>query len=83
MFFTIWYGVYNTQTRELRYASAGSQPAVLVKNETTQNLSSGGLIIGIDDDAEYSNLSVLIEPETDIYIFSDGIYELQKEVYPA
>jgi len=79
MFFTIWYGVYNTQNRELSYASAGSQPAVLVKNETTQNLSSGGLIIGIDDDAEYNNNSVTIEPETDLYIFSDGIYELQKE----
>lgn len=79
MFFTIWYGIYNTQTRELTYASAGSQPAILIKDETTKNLSSSGLIIGIDDEAQYSNLSIIIEPGSDLYVFSDGIYELKKE----
>ncbi len=79
MFFTIWYGVYDTTTRSLTYASAGSQPAILAKDETCTTLSSGGLIIGIDEDAEYKNNTVTIEPETDLYLFSDGIYELQKQ----
>lgn len=79
MFFTIWYGVYNCKTRELVYASAGSQPAIFIKNDTVKNLSSDGLIIGIDDETEYSNGSIIIEKESDLYVFSDGIYEIRKE----
>jgi sigma-B regulation protein RsbU (phosphoserine phosphatase) len=33
MFFTIWYGVYNKRTRELRYASGGHPPALLLSDK--------------------------------------------------
>lgn len=79
MFFTIWYGVYNTKQRNLTYSSAGSQPAVLIQSDMVQQLSTGGLIIGIDEDSRYKNEILSITPDSDIYIFSDGIYELQKE----
>ena len=31
MYFTIWYGVYQRATRNLRYASAGHPPALLLR----------------------------------------------------
>ncbi len=32
MFFTIWYGVYNKNSRELVYASGGHPPAIFIDN---------------------------------------------------
>lgn len=31
-YFTIWYGIYNTKTQGLTYASAGHPPALLIKD---------------------------------------------------
>ncbi len=78
MFFTIWYGVYDLRERKLTYSSAGSQPAVLISEGKAQTLSSGGMIIGIDEDAEYRKETITIPNGSDFYLFSDGIYELQK-----
>jgi sigma-B regulation protein RsbU (phosphoserine phosphatase) len=35
MFFTIWYGVYNTATRRIRWAGGGHPPAVLLAGDET------------------------------------------------
>jgi len=43
MYFTLWYGVYDTASRQLRYASAGHHPAFLIPEDRSQAL---GLIRG-------------------------------------
>jgi sigma-B regulation protein RsbU (phosphoserine phosphatase) len=37
MFFTIWYGIYNKNTRELSYSSGGHPPALLLDNSNDQD----------------------------------------------
>ncbi|MGP1373659.1 MAG: SpoIIE family protein phosphatase [Almyronema sp.] len=79
-FFTLWYGVYHYKTRSLTYASAGHPPALLVgrAGETVQQLGQYGKIpIGVLANSEYSSATCVIEPDTTLYLFSDGIYELQ------
>lgn len=78
MFFTIWIGVYNVNTKELKYSNAGSQPAILMLDNKPISLASTGTIIGIDEDSEYENASIIIPANSDLYIFSDGIYEIKK-----
>lgn len=79
MFFTIWIGVYNIRTRNLIYSNAGSQPAILMVNNKPIQLATKGTIIGIDEDSEYENANIEIPSDSDLYIFSDGIYEIKKE----
>lgn len=77
MFFTIWYGVYNASTRTLQYATGGSPPAILVKPDSThQELSTDGVIIGVDEQAHFSENSIVIESGSTLFLFSDGIYEV-------
>ena len=78
-FFTIWYGVYNWKTREIRYASAGHHAAVLFDPSHTEpvELEMHGLMIGVMTDAEYESAVTTIGPGSRLYLFSDGTFEMR------
>jgi phosphoserine phosphatase RsbU/P len=81
-YFTIWYGVYHPSRRELVYASAGHPPAILVSGKgdqvKTQRLKTPGMPIGMFPEAEYMDKTSEVESESSLYIFSDGVYEIQE-----
>ncbi len=82
-YFTIWYGVYNARKRQLVYASAGHPPAILFSLEqkavsVEKRLKTPGFPIGMFPDAEYVDASCQISPSSQLYIFSDGIYEIER-----
>jgi sigma-B regulation protein RsbU (phosphoserine phosphatase) len=80
MFFTIWYGVYNKDTRHLAYASGGHPPAILL-NHTTQGerracqLGTRNHIVGGFKDSAYRQTIQAVESTACLYVFSDGVYE--------
>ena len=82
-YFTIWYGVYNIKQRQLVYASAGHPPAILLGSDANgeliqQRLKTPGFPIGMFPTAQYVDAHCQIEPASRLYIFSDGIYELDQ-----
>ena len=80
MFFTIWYGVYSAATRTLRSASGGSPPAVLIQPDGTKlELTTDGVIIGVDEEAAFSENTLIIEKNSTLFLFSDGIYEVHTQ----
>ncbi len=76
MYFTIWYGVYDRSCRKLTYANAGHPPALLMYEDRVEKLGTSGLPIGIFDDFEYEVCSTTIPPQSRLYVFSDGAYEI-------
>jgi sigma-B regulation protein RsbU (phosphoserine phosphatase) len=79
LFFTIWYGVFNQESRLLRYASGGHPPAVLVnKSHPPTDLGATGIPLGFVPDAKYPPAAVQMPPASTVYVFSDGCYEIQK-----
>lgn len=78
-FFTAWYGVYDTTTRQLRYASAGHPPALLIDaaSSTTARLGSAGFMIGVVPEADYETSSQAIAPGSRLYLMSDGVFEFE------
>jgi phosphoserine phosphatase RsbU/P len=80
-YFTIWYGVYDRNRRLLFYSSAGHPPAILFSgdphNPTIQRLGTPATPIGLLPEAVYTRECCKIEPNSTLYIFSDGIYEFQ------
>ena len=81
-YFTIWYGVYDRQRRLLFYASAGHPPAILLSGDATnpqvQHLRTPATPIGMFPEIRYTSQFCKVEPDSTLYLFSDGIYELQQ-----
>lgn len=81
-YFTIWYGVYNQVKRQLVYSSAGHPPALLLSGsaETVQikKLKTSGLPIGMLPDANFVTDCCDIEELSTLYIYSDGVYEINQ-----
>jgi sigma-B regulation protein RsbU (phosphoserine phosphatase) len=83
LFFTIWYGVYHKPTRRIDYSGGGHPPGLLLHgrsaNETKlEVLDSKGPMIGAVPDIEYQTSSVLLDSIATLYIYSDGVYEIER-----
>lgn len=83
-YFTIWYGVYHQNKRTLTYASAGHPPAILIHSTPSGELSeqllkTPGFPVGMFEYAQYKNKKCKIPPDSTLYLFSDGIYEVERK----
>lgn len=76
MYFTFWYGIYNKKTNELTYSSGGHPPAILIRNNQILKLFTSGIVIGGLGGVSFTSKKITIEPNDRLYIFSDGVYEL-------
>jgi serine phosphatase RsbU (regulator of sigma subunit) len=79
MYFTTWYGVYTPGKKRMDYASAGHPPAFLVNAERShlQKLRTKNLPTGTTSSPARNNGTVMINPGSWLYIFSDGVYEIE------
>jgi sigma-B regulation protein RsbU (phosphoserine phosphatase) len=76
-YFTIFYAIYDTETRELLYASGGHPPAISIAPDgSATQLSGVGMIIGALPFAKYSDCKATLAPGTKLFVFSDGCYEV-------
>ena len=83
MYFSLWYGVYNTRKQELEYSSGGHPPAILITpGSDSQSLSAGGTVIGAIQPLEYQAERVTIPSGSRLYVFSDGAYEIDRPDAP-
>ncbi len=79
MFFTIWYGVFDREKNEIIYSSGGHPPALLFMAEAeTIQLTTGDIAIGAIKNVKYHNAVCKIKPLSRLYLFSDGVFEVQK-----
>jgi sigma-B regulation protein RsbU (phosphoserine phosphatase) len=82
-YFTIWYGVFCQSARQLSYSGGGHPPALLCQTyadgrSNMKALESTGPIIGMMPDLPFDTQSIAIEPETKLYLFSDGVFEIDQ-----
>ena len=80
-YFTIWYGVYNRVSRQLKYSSAGHPPYIIISGNSPTNtevkrLKTPGMPVGMFPEAKYVDAYCQIEKSSTLYIFSDGAYEI-------
>jgi sigma-B regulation protein RsbU (phosphoserine phosphatase) len=80
MFFTLWYGVVSTDTRELTFACGGHPPAVVIDPAAPSPLllRAPGAIIGGFPEARYATGKHALTRGSRLYVFSDGVYELAR-----
>ena len=80
-FVTMFYGRFDQASRTLRYASGGHNPPILMRPKTggTLLLEDAGPILGILDDAKYSNSVVALEQGDILVLYTDGVTEQENE----
>lgn len=80
-YITIFCGILNTQTLELRYARAGHPPPLLHSIETGQvrQLQTFGLPIGIFDDARFDEGEENLQNGDVLLIYTDGLSEAHSD----
>lgn len=69
-------GLYNPQTRVLRWARAGHLPPVLVRDGEAANLPElPGIILGAVSETTYEEAELQLEPEDVLLLYTDGLVE--------
>jgi sigma-B regulation protein RsbU (phosphoserine phosphatase) len=76
-YFTIFYAIFDTETRELVYASGGHPPAIgIAPDGSATQLAAPGMIIGALPFARYVDCKATLAAGTSLFVFSDGCYEV-------
>ena len=82
LFVTVFFGIYNTQSRELNYVNAG-HPLPLLLNKKNQQLSelptTNGIVLGINPTAFYASKSIVLPNESLTLFYTDGLNEAQNK----
>jgi sigma-B regulation protein RsbU (phosphoserine phosphatase) len=74
-FTTFFYGVLDLDQSTFRYSNAGHCPALLVKENYADRLGEGGLMLGVEKDAQYAEGSVQLAPDDLLCLYTDGVTE--------
>ncbi len=78
-FITFFYGVVDTANHRLTYTNAGHNAPLLVRRDgSVFCLSSGGVILGILPDYQYSQGSIELQPGDQLLLYTDGISEAMR-----
>lgn len=75
-YFTMIYGVLDTQTREIRFCQAGHPiPLQVSPDGTVKPIGDGGFPVGLWPDMTYEETSTVLPPGDRLLLYSDGILE--------
>ncbi|MFQ6094466.1 MAG: PP2C family protein-serine/threonine phosphatase [bacterium] len=79
-FVTLFYGIFDVNTRSLRYTNAGHNPPILVDPQGGHTvLDIGGLVLGVLPQFPYEEGAIDLNPGQVLVLYSDGITEAVDE----
>ena len=76
LFVTFFFGVLDNSTGELEYVNAGHNPPLVVRqNGIVEELTQGGIVLGINPDSEFETGTVVLETKDIMFLYTDGLTE--------
>lgn len=76
-FATMWYGLLDPATGVFEWSTAGHEPPMVVRADgRCEELSIGGLVVGIDPGAVYTLERSRLEPGESLIAFTDGVTDV-------
>jgi len=80
LFFTIWYGVYDTVDRVMAFASGGHHAAYLLPADNVSwaplPLETKNPVVGMLPEADIAAAEVEVPAGSTLHLFSDGVFEV-------
>jgi len=75
-FATLFYSVLNHESHKFSYCNAGHNPPLLFsKAAEPVELMTGGIMVGVIEDAPFAKDKVWLQPDDLVLIYSDGVTE--------
>ncbi len=77
MFVTVFYGVIDLRSGEMRYASAGHNPPLLCRKDPAgaENLTARGMILGVMEQVQLEERIVQLDTGAILILYTDGVTE--------
>lgn len=77
MFVTVFCGVLDCKTGQVRYANAGHNPPVMISSGGTATLMKikPGIVVGCLDEYDYNEAACLLDPGATLLLYTDGVTE--------
>ncbi|CAM3953903.1 PP2C family protein-serine/threonine phosphatase [Mesobacillus zeae] len=81
MFITMFYGMFDPESDQFYYASAGHEPGFYYNAEKKEyrDLNARGLLLGVEKRTKYRQYQMEIHPGDMIVLMSDGVTECRTE----
>ena len=74
-FVTLFYAAIDVKKRTMTYCSCGHEPTMLIRDSEVLNLDKGGLVLGVDPDAEYEIGTVKLQDDDRVLFYTDGLID--------
>jgi sigma-B regulation protein RsbU (phosphoserine phosphatase) len=74
-FITLFYAVIDAKSKTITYCNCGHEPTVLMRNGKTKDLDKGGLVLGVDAEAEYEIETVKLIGGDCLLFYTDGLID--------
>jgi len=74
-FITFFYAVIDAEKRTITYCNCGHEPTVLIRNGQIIDLEKGGLVLGVDAQAEYDIETVELKAGDSLLFYTDGLID--------
>ncbi|VAX41227.1 Serine phosphatase RsbU, regulator of sigma subunit [hydrothermal vent metagenome] len=76
-FATMWYGLLDPETGVLDWSTAGHEPPLIVREDgRCEELSIGGLVVGINPNATYTAERDRLAPGESLIVYTDGVTDV-------
>lgn len=72
---TFFYGIYDSETRQLTYTNAGHLPPFFFHGGKIDRLEAGGTVVGLFGSVTYEQAVVELGPGDTVLAFTDGLTE--------
>lgn len=79
--FTMWYGIFEHESRRLTWSGGGHPSALLYRKDQTApiELESQNPGVGMFDWDDFEQQEIIVPADTRLYLFSDGAFEIHKQ----
>lgn len=87
-FVTVFLGILNVRTGEMRFTNAGHNPPLILRNDKNAEFLTGGknMALGIDEEFSYRQDTLILKPGEGLFLYTDGVTEAfnsQGELFSA
>jgi serine phosphatase RsbU (regulator of sigma subunit) len=74
-FITLFYAVIDANNQTITYCSCGHEPTLLIRSDKISLLQAGGLVLGVDINAEYQIETVKLKQNDFLLFYTDGLID--------
>ena len=74
-FVSLFYAIIDVKNRTVTYCNCGHEPTVLIRNGQITNLEKGGLVLGVQADADYEIQTVRLKQGDCLLFYTDGLID--------